>query len=119
MKDLLCSSLVRKLYVMKEEKPSSDVAMEMSNSRVNCDTSRVGPEDFNGYGSGNELSSSREQGKNEHNEVGGEKALTNSGLIGSPEEQVSKAKFESMEGELSQIKEEFKKVFTEKSQVFG
>lgn len=117
VKDLLCSSLVRKLYVMKEEKPSSDVAMEMSNSRVNCDTSRVGPEDFNGYGSGNELSSSREQGKNEHNEGGGEKAVINSGLIGSPEEQVSKAKFESMEGELSQIKEEFNKVFTEKSQL--
>lgn len=102
---------------MKEEKSSSDLAMEMSNNRVNCDTSRVGPEEVNGYGSGNELSSSREQAKNVQNEGGGEKAVISSGLIDSTEEQVSKAKFESVEGELNQIKEEFKKVFTEKTQV--
>lgn len=108
----------QKLDVMKEDKASRDSATDMNNSRLNCISSKVGTEDLNGYGSPNESAGTLEQVKNVQNEGGADKAVLNSsGIICSSEEQVSRAKFESVEGELKLVKEDLGKVFTEKSQL--
>ena len=110
-KDVLCSSLADKLDVMREEKNLRDMTTDISNNRVNGGESGA----YNGYSGTNELTCTREQARNTQNE--GSNDIKNGGVISSNEEQVSKARFESVEKELKKVKEELNKVSSEKSQV--
>ena len=117
IKDVLCTSLADKLDVMKEEKKLRAMATDMSNNRINGNDCRVASGEFHGYGGTNESTCTREQVRNLQNEGSSDKAAVNGGVICSNEEEVPKAKFDSVEKELSQVKEELSKVLTEKSQV--
>lgn len=120
---MLCSSLADKLDVMREEKTSRETgyATNMNNNRTSGNEYSQAGEDCNGYGSSNEPDSTREQAKNFQNEGSREKtdsSVVNGSVICSNETQVLKAKFENVEKELGQVKDELSKVCTEKSQVF-
>ena len=117
IKDVLCSALANKLDVMKEEKIPRHMATDTSNNRVSGKDCKVGTEDYNGYSGANETACTREQVRNMQNEGSGDKTVLNGSVIRSSEEQVPKAKFDSVEKELSKAKEELSKVFAEKSQV--
>lgn len=115
-KDVLCSSLADKLDVMREEKNLRATTTKMSSNRVNGSDCKGGGE-YNGYSVTNESNCTREQVRNMQNEGSSDKGVVNGGVICSSEEQVPKTKFESVEKELGQVREELNKVLTEKSQV--
>lgn len=100
---------------MREGKILRDSAGDMGDTRVNeC---KVGSEELNGFSGANEPSCTREQVKNMQNNGGSDKTVLNGSVICSSEEQVPRVKFESVEKELCQTKEELGKVYSEKSQV--
>lgn len=92
-----------------------DSAGDMGDTRVNeC---KVGSEELNGFSGANEPSCTREQVKNMQNNGSSDKTVLNGSVICSSEEQVPRVKFESVEKELCQTKEELGNVYSEKSQV--
>ena len=119
---MLCSSLADKLDVMRDEKTSKatcDATRSMNDNRVNGSGCSQLADECNGYT--NEPEPTREQARHFQNEGSGKDKTDRSVVIGSvicsSEGHVLKTKFENMEKELSQVKEELNKVCTEKSHV--
>lgn len=123
---MLCSSLADKLDVMREEKTSRETGYATrnmnNNNRGTGNEYLESGEACNGYSSANEPESTREQARNFQNEGNKEKTDKSvvNGSVGicSNEAQALKTRFENMEEELNQVKDELGRVCTEKSQVF-